>query len=117
MALIGLLFVALVCLVLGLVLASGPFLIASIAASVVAAVLLFRQRDQLGGRRSASAGSGSPATGTPAAPKKTALVTGTAFAAKQATATAVPSTPAEEAALSATPGISTSAEVWVVDGR
>ena len=50
MVLIALLLVALVCLILGLVLASGPWLIGSLVASAVAGIVLWRQREQLSRR-------------------------------------------------------------------
>jgi hypothetical protein len=51
---LGLLLVALACLVLGMILASGPWLAGSLAASSLAGVLLLRQRHQIA-RRSAAA--------------------------------------------------------------
>ena len=48
MVLIGLLIVALACLALGLIYASAPWLIGSLAASALAAILLWRVRGQVG---------------------------------------------------------------------
>lgn len=85
------LFAALACLIVGLVLASGPWLIGSLVASAVAGVVLWREREQ-GAARSASA------TQKPA--QSPALVTGTAFP-----GAAVPA------------GDAAAADVWVVDGQ
>jgi hypothetical protein len=107
--LIGLLLVALVCLILGLVLASGPWLIGSLVASAVAGVVLWRQREHIGAR----AGSAAPTTATPSEPvsRQTSLVTGTAFAGKTGASAAPPPVASATAALDPT------AEVWVVDGQ
>ena len=113
MLLIGLLFVALACLVLGLVLASGPFLIGSLAASVLAAVVLFRQRDQLSAQPAAK-GAGAPRVTTQERQKS--LVTGTAFVGRT-TADDNPVTRTDEAAVAAAPGATSSGDVWVVDGK
>lgn len=96
MVLLGLLLVALVCLVLGLVLASGPWLIGSLVASGVAAIVLWRQRDRTGAAPDRSSVAAKP-------PRQTALVTGTAFEGKTSDPTDG-SAPPERA------------EVWVVDG-
>jgi hypothetical protein len=64
MVLMALLLVALVCLALGLVLASAPWLIASLAASVLAAIVLWRVRGQLvAPGRNAKAGEQEPTDG------------------------------------------------------
>jgi hypothetical protein len=102
MVLIALLLAALVCLILGLVLASGPWLIGSLVASVVAGIVLWRQREQVSSRAGSTGGStGKP--GQPAATtRQTSLVTGTAFAGK------VSAAPAPVVA---------DVSVWVVDGE
>src|SRR3954471_20038482 len=84
MGLIGLLLAALICIVLGVVFASGPWFVGSLVASGLAAYLLWRQRDHIAGRgRSGGSGSGNAANGAASAPpRQTALVTGTAFAGK-----------------------------------
>ena len=51
MVLIGLLIIALACLALGLIYASAPWLIGSLAASALAAILLWRVRGQVGTSR------------------------------------------------------------------
>lgn len=76
MVLIGLLVVALACLVLGLIMASGIWLVASLVASAVAGYVLWRQREQIAARsgmhKDQAAPKTTPAGGAPAA------VTGTA---------------------------------------
>jgi hypothetical protein len=104
--LIGLLLVALVCLILGLVLASGPWLIGSLVASAVAGYVLWRQREQIRGRSSTP-----NAPAVPTASRQTSLVTGTAFAGKTSTAT-----PARPGSADASPAATPDTEVWVVDG-
>jgi hypothetical protein len=105
MVLIALLLAALVCLILGLVLASGPWLIGSLVASVVAGIVLWRQREQISSR-AGSTGARSGATGKAAQPvastRQTSLVTGTAFAGK---VSAAPAPPVADVS------------VWVVDGQ
>jgi hypothetical protein len=99
MLLIGLLLAALACIILGVVLASGPWFIASLAASVLAAVQLWRQRERIGAPSSAdrpAAAKNQPAE----RPRQTSLVTGTAFAGKLSSAPSAPDP-----------------EVWVVDGK
>ena len=85
MVLIGLLLVALVCLILGLVLASGPWLIGSLVASAVAGIVLWRQREQIaraGQRCEPPVGRDRQACRRRASTRQTSLVTGTAFAGK-----------------------------------
>lgn len=100
------LFAALVCLILGLIFASGPWLIGSLAASALAAIVLWRQREQR-------------PRGTTARPPdggRKPIVTGSAVRGSTAAATA------DEAASPARhrsrpmPG-GADETVWVVDGR
>jgi hypothetical protein len=100
------LFAALVCLVLGLVFASGPWLIASLACSALAAIVLWRQRSQ-GKPATRSVPAGKAAAAKTGAPMQTSLVTGSAFAAKSGQRRPKPR--AEER--------SDDAQVWVVDGK
>jgi hypothetical protein len=111
MVLIGVLLVALVCLILGLVLASGPWLVGSLVASAVAGFVLWRQRERIG-QRSTAASTPAPAT----ASRQTSLVTGTAFAGK--TGTSAPARAAAPTAdvAAASPAVAADTEVWVVDG-
>lgn len=97
MVLLGLLLVALVCLVLGLVLASGPWLIGSLVASGVAAFILWRQRGRMDTAPDRPQGA--------APPRRTALVTGTAFEGRTTEASGAGDQPQV-----ADP------QVWVVDG-
>ena len=92
MLLIGLLLVALACLVVGLVLANGAWLIGSLVASAVAGYVLWREREQIAAKTGVH--------GDHSAPKTTSkpLVTGTAFKPKPA-------------------GANTEQQVWVVDGQ
>src|SRR5690348_10040939 len=89
MVLIALLLVALVCLALGLILASPYWLVGSLAASAVAAFLLWRVRGQ-----------------APAAPRKAA----------GAPPAEPPAAPAAAQATAA-PGAATGDAGWVIDGR
>jgi methylphosphotriester-DNA--protein-cysteine methyltransferase len=99
MVLIGLILIALVSLALGLVLASAPWLIVSLVASVVAAVWLWRRRDDIapatagagGGRRDKRAAVVPEIAESPA-PRETQRAAGTAPQGR--------------------PG-----EVWVIDGK
>ncbi|MGH8861021.1 MAG: hypothetical protein ACRDVG_07260, partial [Jatrophihabitantaceae bacterium] len=100
MVLIGLLLAALACLVVGLVLASGIWLLASLVASAVAGYMLWRQREQIAARTGVHKNQAAPKT----PPEQTALVTGSAFAAAQDGA------PAEQRSYAAP-------DVWVVDGK
>src|SRR4051812_8512692 len=122
MVLIGLLLVALLCIVLGMVFASGPWFIGSLVASGLAAFLLWRQREDISRR------GGSTNDPAPTPPRQTALVTGTAFAGKtgSADAPAAASLPASGGgsggaqAVTSSPAAAASASqarVWVVDGR
>lgn len=97
----ALLVACLACLLLGVLLASTPWLIAAVAVGVVAAALLYHRS-----RMGAAAPVGPRATGSAPAPVATALVTGTAFAARIRTRAAGPP-PAPRSDL----------RVWVVDGR
>jgi hypothetical protein len=110
------LFAALVCLILGLVFASGPWLIASLACSVLAAMVLWRERAR-GKSGSTAVAAPKRAAAQTATPPQKSLVTGSAFAGK-----------ASQSAESANgakgrrpkPGRATAAddpEVWVVDGK
>jgi hypothetical protein len=108
--LIGLLLVALVCLILGLVLASGPWLVGSLVASVVAGFVLWRQRDQIGSKAAQPT-----APAAPTASRQTSLVTGTAFAGKTGPATPAANGADPEAA--AAEPATADTQVWVVDGE
>src|SRR5689334_2365527 len=94
MLLIGLLLVALVCLVVGLILANGAFLIASLVASAVAGYVLWRERKQITAKTGVHKDQAPPKT-TP----ESSLVTGTAFK------------PNPDSAANA------EQKVWVVDGQ
>ena len=76
MVLIGLLLVALACLVVGLILANALWLVGSLVASALAGYLLFRQREQLAVRSGASKDEAAPKT---APSRSRSLVTGNAF--------------------------------------
>ncbi len=100
-----LLVVALACLVLGVLLASSPWLIGSLAAGAVAAVVLYRSRTQIATAAEVAdvaVGPGATAPATPA-PVATAVVTGTSFAARRRLRKA--GAPRSDL------------RVWVVDGR
>lgn len=130
MILIGLLLVALVCLIIGLILANAAWLIGSLVASAVAGYLLFRQREQLAVRAGTSkdqAGPKTAATAT-AAPRPQSLVTGNAFDRSQAAAAGA--SPAADGASSGAaqpasrpsptprapePAANPEQQVWVVD--
>jgi hypothetical protein len=99
MVLIGLLLVALACLVVGLIMASAAFLIASLVASAVAGYVLWRQREKLAASTGVDKDQATPKTTT--ATKPQSLVSGSAFTAK-----------APDPA-----GANTEQRVWVVDGR
>jgi hypothetical protein len=107
MVLIGLLLVALACLVLGLVLASGIWLIASLVASALAGYVLWRKREQIAGQSGVHKDEAAPKT----APRQTELVTGKAFTAQVDPTSAQASNDGPSAA------VGTDSEVWVVDGR
>src|SRR5437870_604633 len=99
MVLIGLLLIALICLVLGLVLPSSAWLIASLIASTGAGYLLWRARKAIAAPAAKPAHAGTAVTGTSAAAvaqADTGPVTGGAFG--------NPSAAADD-------------EVWVIDGR
>jgi hypothetical protein len=101
--LLTLLIVGGACLALGVLFASSPWLIAALAVGAAAAVLLYRQRYHIG-RPAGARPAGSAAAGP--APVATALVTGTAFAARGGSRLSV--------------GIAAQRpdlRVWVVDGR
>jgi hypothetical protein len=99
-----LLVVGLACLVLGVLLASSPWLIGSLAAGAVAAVVLYRRRSQIGTAAQLEDAAGPASSGGAGpAPVATALVTGTSFAARRRPRRAAPSRP--------------DLRVWVVDGR
>lgn len=114
MALIGLLLAALVCIVLGVVYASGPWFIGSIVASLLAAYLLWRQRQELAGHTRKTEAS---QAATPAA-RQTTLVTATAFAGAAAGESARneprPGGEGGPAGTQETPAPAST--VWVVDG-
>lgn len=96
MLLIGVLLVALVCLALGLILAQAGWLIASLVASVVAGVVLWRSRNTIGERT----------------PSRTAQQEDTVARDTDKHAQSETSPNAQSAGTAAQPG-----EVWVVDGR
>src|SRR6478609_11616270 len=96
MLLIGLLLVALACLVVGLIMASGIWLIASLVASGVAGYVLWREREQIAAKTGVHKDQAVPKT----TPKSAALVTGSSFRAKPDGAAAT-----------------NEQSVWVVDGQ
>jgi hypothetical protein len=104
-----LLIAALVCLCIGLLLSSTAWLIGSLAASVIAGLLIYRHRD-------AFAISRPPRTPRKASPRtasasSTAAAAAERVAAKHASAVDEPERPAEPAPDRRDP------DVWVVDGR
>jgi hypothetical protein len=142
MVLIGLLLIALVCLALGLVLASAGWLIGSLAASAAAAWVLWRGRDRIiaSGAPTESAADNPPlASSVPqtassvatSAPSRDAAVAETPAAADYARrradelsaagqpATTAPATtaPAATAAPAAAEAELVDVDVWVIDGR
>jgi hypothetical protein len=96
---VAVLVVALACLVLGVLFASTPWLIGSLVASVVAALMLYRRRSRVVAARTLAP----PATVDPA-PVATAMVTGTAFAGRDTGGGVAVAAPSD-------------LRVWVVDGR
>ena len=128
MVLIGLLLVALACLIIGLIMANAVWLIGSLVASAVAGYLLFKQREQLAVRAGTSKDEAAPKTtaaataDTPAddaAAGPQSLATGSASkaaAAETATADAPASRPAPKPAPApAAPTANPEQQVWVVD--
>jgi hypothetical protein len=116
MLVLGLLLLALVCLILGLILTSAGFLIGSVAASLIAGFVLWRQRGQLGQSDTKPGAATAPsadslAAESPALSRQNSLVTGTAFAKK--------SVPEADAAPAPAPAPSTGSDesVWVVNGQ
>ena len=103
MLLIGLLAVALVALVIGLVLASGIWLIVSLVASAAAGYVLWRERERIGAKTGIHKDQAAPKTAEPAKPKQASLATGTAIGKSGA----APAASAKQA---------TEQDVWVVDG-
>jgi hypothetical protein len=97
MLLIGLLAVALVCLVLGLIMASGIWLVASLVASAAAGYLLWRQREQIAARTGVHKNQAAPKTSPPGA--------------KSASAAPEPNAPASQAPATG----NQEQQVWVVD--
>ena len=135
MVLIGLLLVALACLVLGLVLASAAWLIGSLVASVAAAVALWQTRERIGAPSAAHTAKGASAQPAAEAAATTTghggTASGTAAPAASATGTSAPATSAP-ATTDAEPQLDQdylarraawfaegtgSGEVWVIDGR
>lgn len=128
MVLIGLLLVAVVCLALGLVLASPGWLVGSLAASAAAAWVLWRGRDSV-----------APAPGAPAVPSTGPDGDGAAAGENEAVALAQPdyarrradalgaaagssavprdSDVAAVALVATPPPVEAGTEVWVIDGR
>lgn len=103
MVLIALLLASLACLVVGLILASSIWLVASLVASVVAGYLLWRQRERIAARAGVHKDHSAPKS-TPTEP---ALVSGTAFA-KAGSPKPGPAGGHEP---------DQAQQVWVVDGR
>lgn len=68
MVLIGLLLAALVCIVLGVVFASAPWLVGSLGASLLAGFVLWRQRTELPERAAAGEATASAEPASAAAP-------------------------------------------------
>jgi hypothetical protein len=124
MLLIGLLLVALACLIIGLILANAVWLIGSLVASAVAGYLLFRQREHLASRSGPSKEQAAPQ----AAPKKEqpqSLATGKAFDSAQPADSAAGTASTDGAAPTASrpspkprapePPANAEQQVWVVD--
>ncbi|MFN2518267.1 MAG: hypothetical protein ABR604_04360 [Jatrophihabitantaceae bacterium] len=117
MMIIGLLLVALVCVVLGVVLQSAVWLVASLIATAGAGFLLYKLRDVIAAPKSAVASEGlsTPDDADAAAPARDAehgAVAPRGVVASNA-ATGEPG-PADVAAASAKPDDD---QVWVIDGR
>lgn len=127
MVLIGLLLVALACLIIGLILANAAWLIGSLVASAVAGYLLFRQREKLAIRAGGSKDQAAPKT---SASRPQSLVTGNSFTGDNAAADAAGSaSPAQAASKAASqpaarpspgprapePTANPEQQVWVVD--
>jgi hypothetical protein len=134
MVLIGLLLIALVCLALGLVLASAGWLIGSLAASAAAAWVLWRGRDRIVPATASSEHADNPPLApatqhsvATSAPSRDAAVAETPAAADYARRRAdelsgVASQPAVSAAATGGAGAAPATElvdvdVWVIDGR
>ena len=133
MVLIGLLLVALACLIVGLIMANAVWLIGSLVASAVAGYLLFKQREQLAVRSGTSKDQAAPKTtgktaaDTPAdnaadtaagsaAARPKSLATGTAIKAAPADAPAPAARPSPKPAPApAAPTANPEQQVWVVD--
>ncbi len=127
MVLIGLLLVALACLIVGLIMANAVWLIGSLVASAVAGYLLFKQREQLAVRAGTSKDQAAPKTTAPAAdtvsgadtgsaaPRPQSLATGSAF--KAAPAESAPtSRPSPKPSPKPAPATANpEQQVWVVD--
>jgi hypothetical protein len=105
---IGLLLAGVACLVLGVLFASTPWLIASMAAAAAAALVLYRGRSRATEvplpEVEASAATVRPTVPDPA-PVATAVVTGTAFAGRS------------DVHGDRSAAVTADAKVWVVDGR
>lgn len=119
MVLIGLLLLALACLVLGLVLASAAWLLGSLAASVAAAFVLWQTRERIGAPAAAHTAKGVPAaratSGAPApAEPQGRAGSGPASLATDAEGGPDPDYLARRAAWFAEGA--GSGDVWVVDG-
>jgi hypothetical protein len=129
MVLIGLLLVALACLVLGLVLASAAWLIGSLVASVAAAFVLWQTRERIGASsaahtaKAASAPAGkTPAAKTPAGKARPARTLGPQTGSATSAAASTDAEPeldqdylARRAAWFAEG--TRAGDVWVIDGR
>jgi len=139
MVLIGLLLVALACLVLGLVLASAAWLIGSLVASVAAAVVLWQTRERIGAPSAAHTAKGTATASAEEPVTKAAAPTTERAPSTPATSTPAPSTPATSTPATSAPATTDaepqldrdylarraawfaegtrSGEVWVIDGR
>lgn len=104
-----LLLIALACLAVGLALASAGWLIGSLVASAVAAIVVVRQRHAISARRPAAAGSKSGA-GAPDGRGNAGTAPGSAAASVATVAVTVP-------AAATGGGADGAREVWVVDGE
>ncbi len=121
MVLIGLLLVALACLVIGLIMANAVWLIGSLVASAVAGYLLFKQREQLAVRAGTSKDQAAPktspkSTADAAAARPKSLATGSAITASAPADSAPASRPSPRPAPTpAADSANPEQQVWVVD--
>lgn len=126
MVLIGLLLVAVVCLVLGLVLASAGWLVGALAATAVAAWVLWRGRDSVVPARDAQRPRAVTATGADGDGAADAALVQSDYARRRAdalgatagsSATSGDADAAAVALVAEQPPAETGSEVWVIDGR